>query len=250
MITAAVLTKNEEKNIEDCLEGLRWCDEILVIDDNSSDKTCEIARKTGAKVVKHPLNNDFSGQRNFALLMAKGEWVFFVDADERVSEKLANEIKAACKNDLLANGYFLKRIDFFAGRWLKHGEIGSLRILRLGRKRCGMWKRSVDEKWEIRGITETLRNHLLHYPHPALSEFLQSINERSTMNAWELYRQGKKVNIFEWSKPPAKFVVNFVFKLGFLDGLPGFVFAVLMSLHSFLVRGKLYLIWKKEGGWK
>src|SRR5258706_16328950 len=92
-ISAVVITKNEEENIVDCLKTLLWCDEILVIDDNSTDKTRELAKKHGATVIEHALDNDFAMQHNFALQKVKSEWVFFVDADERVSSDLAQEIK-------------------------------------------------------------------------------------------------------------------------------------------------------------
>lgn len=260
MITAIVLAKNEEKNIGECLTGLRWCDEVIVIDDDSTDKTMEIATKTGARVIKHPLNGNFAEQRNFALSKAKNDWVFFVDADERVSEKLAGEIKSLTHSSAIAgqrviSGFYFKRIDCFMGRWLRHGEIGGIagmggiKILRMAKKGLGEWKRAVDEKWEIRGKTKTLKNPLYHYSHPNLAQFLESINRRSTINAEEFYSQGKRVTFFEWFKPLVKFVQNYFLKFGFLDGMAGFVFAVLMSLHSFLVRGKLYLLWRRRGGW-
>src|SRR2546423_7584770 len=92
MISAVVLAKNEEKNIKACLESLSWCDELIVIDDNSTDKTVDIARQKGARIYTHPLNNDFAQQRNFGLDKAKGDWVLFVDADERVPSALWYEI--------------------------------------------------------------------------------------------------------------------------------------------------------------
>src|SRR5687767_12381044 len=94
MISVVIITKNEEKNIEECLSSVSWCDEIIVIDDNSDDKTAEIAKNKGAKVITHALNNDFSAQRNFGLSVAKGDYVLFVDADERISPALWYEIMA------------------------------------------------------------------------------------------------------------------------------------------------------------
>ena len=249
MISAVVLTKNEEKNIKECLAGLKWCDEIIVIDDNSTDKTQEIVKKEGARVIERPLEGDFASQRNFGLKEAKYDWIFFVDADERVTSKLAEEIQKEIK-DTRAAGFFFKRIDYFLGKWLKHGEIGGVRILRLARRGAGEWQRRVDEKWEVRRKTKTLKNPLQHYPHPTLTQFLESINERSTLNARVLYEEGKKLRFWEWFKPLGKFFKNYFLLLGFLDRIHGFVFAVLMSLHSFAVRVKLYLIWRREGGWK
>lgn len=249
MISAVVLTKNEEKNILECLEGLKWSDEIVVVDDNSTDKTREIAQKAGAKVFTRALDSDFAGQRNFALEKARYDWIFFVDADERVSPELAVEVQKKIKNTKTA-GFYFRRIDNFMGHWLKHGEIGGIRILRLARRGSGRWERAVDEKWQVAGETKTFKNPLFHYAHPDLTQFLKSVNERTGLNARVFYEEGRKVNFLEWIKPVVKFKQNYIFKLGFLDGLPGFIFAVLMSLHSFLVRGKLYLIWRREGGWK
>lgn len=245
MISAVILTGNEEENIRECLKSVSWCDEILVIDDESTDKTVLIAEEFGTKVIKHPLNDDFGQQRNFGLSQAKGDWILFVDADERVSGELRDEIK---EKILLSNinGFYLRRIDFFMGRWLKHGEISNIKLLRLGRKNAGKWERTVDEVWKIGGNIETLKNPLLHYSHSSLTQFLENINRRSTMNAEYLFKTGKKINLFEWLKPKFKFIQNFFFKLGFLDGTAGFVFAVLMSLHSFSVRVKLYLLLKRD----
>lgn len=256
MISAVVLTKNEEKNIAECFTSLKWCDEILVIDDNSIDKTAAIARQEGARVIKKALADDFASQRNFALSQVKNEWAFFVDADERVTTELASETKNKITKSKDINGFLIKRIDCFIGKWLEHGEIGGIReiggiggvrLLRLAKKGSGRWIRRVDEKWEVRGKVELLKNPLLHYSHTNLTEFLESINERSSLNAKQLFEEGKKVIFFDWFKPLAKFIQNYFFKLGFLDGTAGFVFAVIMSLHSFLVRGKLYLLWRRRG---
>ncbi|PIS14315.1 hypothetical protein COT64_03205 [Candidatus Shapirobacteria bacterium CG09_land_8_20_14_0_10_39_12] len=245
MISAIILTKNEEKNIRECLLSVSFCDEVLVIDDNSTDKTAEIADKFGAKVIKHSLDNDFGQQRNFGLEKAKGNWVLFVDADERVGSESQDEIKEKTKTNTV-NGFCLKRIDFFMGRWLKHGEISSIKLLRLGRKNCGRWERTVDEIWKIKGTVGTLNKPLLHYSHPDLTQFLENINQRSTLNADYLFNEGKKNTLLEWLKPLAKFIRSYFFNLGFLDKTAGFVFAVLMSMHSFNVRVKLYLLIKRH----
>lgn len=244
-ISAIILTKNEEKNIEDCLKRLTWCDEMLVIDDNSSDKTVELAKKHRATVIEHSLENDFAQSRNFSLEKAKGEWVLFVDADERVSEKLRDEIVKQIQNDTV-DGFFLKREDVMWGKVLRHGEQGNSRFLRLAKKRSGKWSGKVHEVWNITGTTSLLENPLQHLPHPTLSEFLQEINFYSTLRAEELHKSGKTANwlsILFYTK--AKFVQDYFVKLGFLDGIEGFITALLMSFHSFLVRGKLWQLGQK-----
>ncbi len=247
MISTIVLTKNEEKNIEACLKTLKWSDEVIVIDDHSQDRTVELAEKLGAKVFKRDLNQDFAGQRNFGLEKAKNKWVLFVDVDERVSSQLRAEIQRAIQKDF--SGFYLKRKDFLFGKELKHGETSRVRLLRLARRDAGKWQRRVDEVWEIIGKTGTLRNPLLHYSHPTMADFLKSVNFKSTLNAQVFYEEGKKTRFFDWLKPLVKFFQNWVFRLGFLDGMPGFIMALMMSFHSFLVRSKLYLLWKQEGGW-
>src|SRR3989344_7867941 len=118
MITGVVLTRNEERNIKECIRSLDFCDEIIVIDDNSTDKTLEIVKSTNAKLLIHSLNDNFAQQRNFALKKAKGDWIFFLDADERVSDELKKEIKNSIKESDDFAGYTLKRRDYFLGRWL------------------------------------------------------------------------------------------------------------------------------------
>ncbi|MBI2430722.1 MAG: glycosyltransferase family 2 protein [Candidatus Levybacteria bacterium] len=249
MISAVILTKNEEKNIEECIRGLKWCNEVVVIDDQSEDKTVAIAEKLGAKVYTRPLENNFSVQRNFGLEKAKGEWVFFVDADERVSESLTYEIGNILHS--LAtdshSAFSLRRIDTMWGKQLLHGENGNVRLVRLARKNAGIWKDAVHEVWDIKGQIGKLKNPLYHYPHQTVSEFLKEINYYTTIRAKELFGNKKRVNTLSIILyPKAKFFVNYFIKQGFLDGIPGLVVAVLMSFHSFLVRGKLWLLWQKK----
>jgi glycosyltransferase involved in cell wall biosynthesis len=251
MISAIVLTKNEEINIVDCLESLLWCDEILVIDDNSEDKTVQIVESLKNKKIKaivHPLNNDFSKQRNFALQQAQHEWVLFIDADERVSLALEYEILSLINsslNDL--SGFYLKRRDVIWGKELRYGETGNIKLLRLVKKEKGEWQGRVHEILRIKGRIGELKNSLMHYPHRDITEFLQEINFYTELRAQELY--DKKVKVYWWSiiiYPLGKLVLNFFIRRGFLDGLQGLIFSILMSLHSFLVRGKLWQLWQKK----
>lgn len=241
MITAVVLTKNEEKNIKECLETVKWCDEIVVIDDYSEDKTVEIVEKLGVKVFRHHLGNDFARQRNFALRQAQGEWVLFIDADERVSAALAAEITNYKLHITNYSGFYFRRNDWFLGRWLNHGETANVKLLRLAKKGTGRWKRRVHETWEIEGRIGELKNPLLHYPHQTISQFLEQINRYTTIDAYQFYKKGKKFSLWQiLVYPPAKFIQNYLLKFGFLDGFPGLVMALMMSLHSLITRVKLW----------
>lgn len=246
MITAIVLAKNEAENLKRCFPSLKWCDEIIVIDDYSTDFTAEIAKEYGAKVFRHHLNNDFAQARNFGLNQAKGDWVLFIDADEVVSEELAREVQNAVKAKKI-QGYFLRRRDYFGGRLLKHGETASVCLLRLGRKNTGQWHRAVHETWQIKGQTRELKYPLEHYSHPDLDSFLKDISYFAMLHAQSLKQEGKRSSLGRIVFfPPAKFIRNWIFKLGFLDGTAGFVMAMMMSLHSFLASAQLFLLQKNE----
>ncbi len=248
MISVVILTKNEENNIAECLQNLSWCDERIVIDDESTDKTVHISKKHGATVYSHLSNGDFASQRNFGLEKAKGEWVLFIDADERVSDALAYEIMQHVNNAIDPySGYFLKRIDKMWNSNLEHGEIGGIQLLRLAKKEAGHWIGKVHEKWQVKGTTHTLNNPLIHYPHQAITEFLQEINIYTDIRANELYENKITSNFFTIILyPTSKFIYNYFLRRGFQDGIPGLIIAIMMSFHSFLVRGKLWLLWQKK----
>jgi glycosyltransferase involved in cell wall biosynthesis len=241
-LSVIILTRNEEKNIAVCIKGARFADEIIVIDDNSEDKTVEIAKKAGAKVYSRELKDDFAAQRNFGLEKASSRWVLFVDPDEKVPEELRNEIVQIIKDSSVNYmGFYLKRTDFMWGKQLKHGEIGDIRLLRLARRKAGKWRRRVHEYWDVIGRIGSLENPLLHSPHPTLREFIKSINWMSGLHAQANSEEGKKsslIKIIAW--PCGKFVYNYILRLGFLDGMQGLVFALMMSFHSFLAWSKLW----------
>lgn len=254
LITAIILVKNEEKNIVECIKSLSFSNEILIIEDHSTDGTIEAINKLDnkkVKVISHSLNDNFSQARNFGLNKAQNEWVLFIDADERVSEALAFEISIVLsdwthgiENDY--KGFYIRRIDFIWGKELNYGESG-IKLLRLAKKIAGKWEGKIHEKWKIEGKVGSLKNSIIHYPHQTVGEFLKEINYYTDLRAQELY--SKNTMIAWWSivvYPIGKFVNNFILKRGFLDGIHGLVFAIVMSFHSFLVRGKLWLMLDKK----
>ena len=217
MITAVVISCRE--NIDRCLRSLAFCDEVVVLKKEEPIK-------------------DFSKVRNEALKSAKNEWVLFVDDDEEVSDELENEILKYVQDDKI-DGYFIPRKDFFFGKRLMFGETGNIKLLRLGRKNAGRWQRKVFEVWKIRGVGKVgeMREELRHYPHPTIFDFIKSVNFYSDIDA----REFAYFNYLEvFFKPVGKFGQNYFLKLGFLDGLAGFVFAFMMSFQSLVVRVKQY----------
>src|SRR5260221_6197879 len=196
MITTVVLTHNDEEKIGKTLQSLAWCNERIVIDDYSSDKTIVIAEKHGVKIFKRRLNNDFAAQRNYGLEKALGDWVLFVDSDEVVSEQLSQEIQQTLKNSSY-DGFFLKRQDVLFGKKLQFGETTAVRLLRLARKSAGKWERPVHEVWNVQGNIVELKNPIIHYPHATMAEFIDDINGYSTQNARLMFDQGKRAGGLE-----------------------------------------------------
>ncbi|PIS16106.1 hypothetical protein COT62_00135 [Candidatus Roizmanbacteria bacterium CG09_land_8_20_14_0_10_41_9] len=245
MITAVILAKNEEKHIGKTIQSLSFCNEIIVVDDNSNDATREIAEKLGCRVLPRSLNSDFAGQRNFAMEQAKHDWILFVDADEEVTTELRENILQNVTNNTRDIGsYALKRRDFFWGKELQYGETKKARsvgLIRLMKKRAGVWHGSVHEAFVPHGTTGSLTGFLDHFPHQTISEFLQDINFYSSLRARELARKQKTATVFSLLFfPLGKFILTYIIYLGFLDGPAGFTYAFMMSFHSFLTRAKLF----------
>jgi glycosyltransferase involved in cell wall biosynthesis len=242
MISAVVLTSEFNPHLENCLKSLHFCDEIIAIDDNSDSQTLKILKKYHTKIYPHLLNSDFSDQRNFGLNKALNPWVLFVDSDEVVSPELSDKIiNTIQSNDY--TGYYLHRIDTIYGKTLLHGDVGDVWILRLARKEAGAWINHVHEIWQIDGLTSKLKGNLDHYPLNSLAQFITKLNHYSSIRAGELFSSKQSANLITIILyPTAKFFHLWLAKLGFLDGSLGLIHALLMSLYSFLVRGKLYLL--------
>lgn len=246
-ISAVVLTRDNEDQIAKCLTSLTFCDEIVVIDDFSDDKTASIIKDLGAKVYQRHLNDDFAAQRNFALEQVTHDWVLFVDSDEVVPNDLQKEITSTLEKDEgKHDGYHIKRNDFQFGKWLKHGETAHVSLLRLGKKNAGIWTRAIHETWDISGSVGVLKNPLEHYPHQTISEFLHDIDHYTTLHARIFEKEGRTESFLSIGLYPfGKFLQNFIVRGGILDGTAGFLMAAFMSFHSFLSRAKLYLLQNK-----
>ena len=246
MITAIVLTHNSESTLDKCLSSLSWCDEILVIDDFSEDATVQMAKKHKSTVLKRALANDFAAQRNFGLKQARFEWVLYIDADEFIPQELQNEISEAISSNSDIKGFYFNRSDLFAGEVLNYGESAYWKEIRLAQKNAGAWKGSVHERWMIEGNIGYLKYPIIHNQQTDLTGFLSKINFYSTLAAREFYEQGKRSSLGQIIfYPTAKFLINYFVKMGIRDGMPGFIQAICMSFHSFLVRSKLYLLQKE-----
>lgn len=240
-LSVIILTKNSSKTISKCLESVGFADEVIVIDDSSTDNTVSLAKSFGATVYHRNLVNDFSSQRNYGIQKAQSEWILFVDSDEIVSHDLRKEVETVIRLDDGTVGYFFKRHDVFLGKTLQHGEIGHVRLLRLGKSGGGNFVGTVHEIWDLQGRTKELASPLLHYAHPTVGDFVADVNRYSSLRAKELYKAGESVSWFHIvAFPLGKCFVNFVLRNGYKDGIHGLVVALIMSFHSFLVQAKLW----------
>ncbi len=193
---------------------------------------------------------DFAAARNKLLTTVKTPWVFFLDKDETITPALEREIDKAIHGRSPKDAYLVRRLDTFLGRELHHGETGAVTLLRLARAGWGRWERPVHEVWTPLGPEVQiglLKNPLLHAPHPTITSFLDKINHYSTLEAKYRHKLGRKSSLFHIAIFPfAKFLQNYFLRLGFLDGTPGFIMAVMMGFHSYLTWTKLYLLWHKK----
>lgn len=238
-LTAVILTKNNQSTIRQLISSLSWCDQVMIIDDNSTDQTAKIAQKMAAQVLSKPLRNNFAAQRNYALTKTQHEWIFFIDADELPSSKLNREIRRNLKTTHF-NGFTCPRIDVFLGRHLLHGETGNIKLVRLARSNSGRWIRPVHEFWQITPPLGNLRYPLYHFPHPNLNAFFDKVNLYTQIEANYHPHAENFFLIKLLVYPTGKFIYNYFFKLGLLDGFPGLTMAFMMSLHSLVVRIKQY----------
>lgn len=244
MITAVLIARNEESRISAWIDQMSWCNEILVIDNASTDSTADIASQRGARVMSLE-SSDFSHLRNYVMQQAKSEWIVYVDGDEIVPASLIEEIKSACVSNT-SSAYRLRREDIFWGSALHHGEVRvafKKGIIRLVKKDSGEWKGAVHEEFSLKnGTEETLQTPLIHFAHDGMSDFLHAINRYSTIRADELISKGVHASVFDiLVRPFVKFIYTYFILMGFRDGAGGFVYSFMMSFHAFLVRSKMYL---------
>lgn len=244
-ISAVILTKNEARNIADCLASVRWADEVLVLDSFSTDDTVAIAQAQGARLAQRAFQ-DWADQRNAALNLAVGEWVFFVDADERATPELAAEIRGVSAQDSPV-GWWVPRRNYIFGQWIRHAGWSpdyQLRLLRRGRARYDP-TRPVHELVLLDGEDGHLQNPLLHYNYDRLSQFIAKQNRYTSLEAREL--QAKSIRARPWSpilQPWREFWRRYVTLEGYKDGGHGLLLSLLMAYYSGVTYVKLWRLGK------
>jgi (heptosyl)LPS beta-1,4-glucosyltransferase len=245
-ISAAIIVRNEEENVAAVCETVAWADEIVIVDSDSTDRTAEIARRHTDKV----FNREFRGYKDkheFADSQTTGDWIFWIDADERVTPELRESIEKLREADpaTLPDGFRIARRTFYLGRWIKHSGWYPDYQMRLYRKAASYWAGvAPHEVAHVKGRVETLPGEFLHYTKRDLSDHHRVLDSYTTLAAEYLHKQGKRVRAVDLLiLPVAAFVRTYVLKQGFRDGAQGLIIAMFTAYSVFLKYAK---VWERE----
>ena len=238
-ISAAIITFNEERNISRAIESLRCCDEIVVVDSGSNDRTVELAVKLGARVIDSNWRG-YAGQKNYASEQCQHDWILSLDADEALSEALEAELWQIKKSGPRFDAYTMPRLAQYLGRWILHSGWYPDRKVRLfDRKRAKWVGNYVHESVVVDGSVGHLNSNILHFTCNSLSEHLKTMDRYTTLAAEQLVAQQASVG---WTQlaldPPWTFFATYVLKRGFLDGTEGLAIAYMAALYNFLKYAK------------
>ncbi len=246
-VSAVVVCFNEEENIERCLKSLEWADEIVVVDSFSTDNTISICKRYTDRIYQRKWPG-INKQKEFAVSLTRNEWVFVLDADEEVSRELRDEIRERLEADNgRYDGYMAKRHTYYLGRWINHGGWYPDYKLRLFKKSRGRFVgEDPHDKIEVLGEVGKLKGEIYHYTYKDISHHIRTINSFSDVVSDVLLKKREKFILTKMLlKPPIKFLETYIYKLGFLDGIPGLIISVLSSYYVFLKYAKL---WEKKNG--
>jgi len=238
-ISAAIITYNEERNIARVIESLRCADEILVLDSGSTDRTVEVARKHGARVVESSWHG-YAAQKNIAAGLASHDWILSLDADESLSEALEAEIWQIKKAGPQFDGYTMPRLAQYLGKWILHSGWHPDRKIRLFDRRRARWVGEfVHESVVVDGKVGHLESNILHFTCSSLSEHLRTMDRYTTLAAEEIVARGKPVTLRHILADPIwTFFQTYFLKRGFLDGMEGLAIAYMAAFYNFLKYAK------------
>lgn len=243
-ISVIIITKNESQNIGHCLESVKWADEIIVVDSGSNDETVSIAKQFTDKVIFNDWKG-FAEQKNFALSLAKNDWVLSIDADERITQNLENEILNSNLDHY--DGYKIKRDNYFLGELIRGCGWGNDYQLRLFKKsKTKLTNRLVHEGFEVDGKIGQLNNSMLHFSYRNFKDAFMKINHYSTLEAIEKQNK-KKVNSFTIVLTPIiAFLQHFILRKGFIDGIYGLFVSIMHAITKLQVQLKIWELKKSK----
>jgi glycosyltransferase involved in cell wall biosynthesis len=246
-ISVIILTLNEEKNIGDCLDSVRWADEVLVVDSGSADMTVKIAEQHGARTLVLPWEG-YGPTKNRALEQTTGDWVLWLDADERVSDELGREIRMIItRNETPHAGFEVARRAYFLGRWIKHCGWYPSFVTRLFRKGQGRFSnQKVHEQLVLHGTKGRLSNDIMHLTDPDLGHYFNKFNRYTSLAAEEMHSAGRRFRLTDLIVRPAfTFLRMYILRLGVLDGMQGLILCAVSSAYVFSKYAKLWELEKK-----
>lgn len=239
-VSLVVITKNEELNIQRCLQSVSWASDIVVLDSESTDRTCEIAERCGARIFREKFRG-FRAQKERATELAKHDWVISLDADEVLSLELNQEIQKLIKeNQLHVDGYQIPRLSFHMGKWIRHGGwYPDYQLRFFNRKKCKWVGGAVHESVKGENIKKC-QNPIHHYVFRSLTHQVQTNNLYSSYGAVDLLEKKRRFGLHLLIlKPISKFLETFLLKRGFMDGVEGFIISVGAAYSVFLKYAKL-----------
>ncbi len=241
-LSAVIIAKNEARHIRDCIESVRFADDIVVVDSASTDDTVLIAQREGARVI-HQTWLGYGAQKRFAVDTAMHDWVLCLDADERIDAQLAQHIQSTLSSPR-SFAYELPMQQRFMNRMLRYGDGFPLWKLRLFHRKHAQWSDDpIHESVKTNEAPARLRGKLLHMPELTLHEWIAKQNHYTTLQAQHLFEHGKSVGVLQLFASPAwRFIKYYVFQRGFLDGIPGLVHAALNAAFVFAKYAKLWAL--------
>ena len=247
-ISVVINTLNEEKNLKQALEFVKWADEILVCDMYSEDKTVEIAKKMGAKVFYHKKVDFVEPTRNFAISKATGDWILILDADEQIPDSLSDRLQELVRKAVSSDFVEIPRKNIIFGKWLKHTGWWPDYQIRFFKKGAVTWKDEIHSRPNVKGIGLILKPEekwaIIHHNYQTISQFIERMSRYTTVEAEQKILEGYK---FDWRdllrKPLSEFLSRFFANRGFEDGIHGLALSLLQAFSHLLVYLK---VWEKE----
>ena len=247
-LTVIIPAKNEEKNIRDCLESVKWADEIFFVDSFSTDKTIEIAKKYTDRIVQREYKSS-ADQLNWAIPQASHKWILFLEADERVSPELKSEIIEVLENKGFGyDGFKIRRQNYFLGKKINYCGWQRDYVTKLFKKDKGKKEyKHVHSDVKVQGKVGKLKGKLIHYPYNNLTQYFNKFNRYTSWSALDLYEANRKPSILKLILNPLwRFFRMYILQLGFLDGIHGFILCTLASISVFTKYAKLWELHLKQ----
>lgn len=242
-ISAIIIAGNEEKNIRDCLDSVKWCDEIILVDSESEDKTVQIAKEFTDNIFIKKWDG-FANQKKYSLEKANNEWVLSIDADERVSKALQKEIEDLLTSEPQYDGYKIPRENYFLNKRIKHcGWYPDYQLRLFLKSKTKVTERKVHEGFIVDGKVGTLKNNLIHFTHQSIADTISKINTYSTLEAEEKFDKKKVKPLQILTHPIAAFLNHFVSRKGYKEGVHGLMISLIHAMTNMLTYMKL---WEKH----